>query len=216
VPSSGTFFSMATDYFSWTIPMAEADIPPDIAPDGGVLPDEIGHAMGHPHAVCTCSRNDWLHGALLLLFKELGGSTLEFLVKDPNLLPNVVETSWRQIPIADSPIQYQEVWVVTKLPHADLLSASRELDVWFARIVEEAARFEALLGGCIDPEELANWIEEAVDLRQDGVPKEDGDFATYLFCFLRALQALFQEAWELDLAVVHSRCTYLHRTVKAA
>jgi hypothetical protein len=193
--------------------MREEDIPANIAPDGGGLPDEVAHAMGHPQAVRTASRNDWLHAALLFLYKELGGAALEFLVKDPALLPNIDESAFHPVPIAGSPIQFQEVWVVTKLPHADLMSASRDIDAWFRHLKLEPMRFYGLLNG--EPEEASRWIDESVDLREEE-SRDDGDFAPYLFSFLKSLKSLLQQALELGSAVVHVRCTYLLRSVAAA
>lgn len=131
------------------------------------------------------------------------------------LLSEIDAGSFLPIPVAGSPIHYQEVWVVTRLAHANLLSASREIDAWFKRIADEPERFHFLLNGC-EAEEVTKAIDESVDLRMDGAPGEDGDFAAYLFCFLKALQAIFQEAWESESEIGYVRCTYVYRTFAAA
>lgn len=207
---------MSTPYFSWTVPIQPDALPANLTPDGGNLPDEIGHAMGHADAICTSSRNDWLHGMLRRVFDTLGGPTLAFLVKDPDSLPNIDAAAFQPVPVANSPLQYQEVWVVTKLSHADLMPALREIEGWFERITEAPASVPGLFDSDCRADEVSSAIHDAVDLRGGEAPGDDGDFAWYLFCFLRSLQALLQEAWASDSAVVHVRCTYVFRTMGAA
>ncbi len=103
--------------------------------------------------------------------------------------------------------------MITKLPRADLTRAIEEVNGWLETAAAEPGRFAGLLGDGSDAEDVAGYLSEAADLREEGAFDDDGDFAPYLFCFLKALRAVLLDARAKDLVVVHVRYVYLFREV---
>jgi hypothetical protein len=201
---------MATPYYSWTVLIPEADIPADLG-SHGELPDAVSAAMGQQGAIMATSRNDWLHSTLSEMFTTLGGSALSFLVKDPESLQNIDAEAFRPF----GGIDYQEVTVVTKLPFAEVPSAAEEVGAWLRTIATEPWRFPDLLGEDCSREDAAAAIDEAEDLR-DLNSHEDGDYAPYLFSYLKSLRTMLRDALAHEMAVVHVRFTFLFRKSPAA
>lgn len=202
---------MATTYYSWTIPMDDAEVSPDPAPNG-MLPDEIGEAMGQPGAIATGSRNDWLHFMLRKGHEALGGSELAFLIKDPESLPDINPGHFRPAGSPGSGFETQEVCVVTKLPHADIAPAIAKVDAWFEAAATRPELFPQMLGENCSREDAARAIEASMDLREE-FGNEDGDDAVYLFGFLKSLRSMMQEAMDSGMAVVHVRFSHISRRV---
>jgi hypothetical protein len=193
---------MSTDNSSWTVPLPEADLPPDSKLRENDLPEVISEAMGHPDAIVTLSRNDWLHWKLGQAFNHFGGSALAVLVQDPYTYLNIdpstsCEGSW------------QEGWVITALPNAKLGPALEELDAWLTTAATEPQLWAEIFDEGYNAESIANDLESSEDLRNEGASGVDGDCPHYLFSFLKTLRAALISARENSLALVHARYVYL-------
>lgn len=199
---------MADDYFSWTLPFSEAEIPLDLATaDGQELPDSIADAMGKPGVLRTMSRSDWLNGALVNTHSAFGGTAVTFLVKDPNSLPG---DRWvGSGPVAVGKLRYQERWLITALAHTGIPAALAEIESWLATATRHPERFIAPM--CLHPgdeELITEEARDAADLTEKGAGVE-GHRPRYFFSFLKGLRTVLHDAHARRLAVLHVRYVYL-------
>lgn len=182
--------------------MSEADLPPDSKLRENDLPEAISEAMGHPDAIVTSSRSNWLHWKLGQAFNHFGGSALEILAQDPYTYLNID-------PSTSGESSWQEGWVITALPNAKLGLAIKQLDAWLTTASTEPRRWAEIYDEGDYAENIANDLEKSEDLRNEGFCSDDGDCHYYLFSFLKSLRAALISAQENSLALVHVRHVYL-------
>jgi hypothetical protein len=199
---------MADDYWSWTIPFSEAEIPIDLATtDGHELPHSISEAMGKPSVLLTMSRSDWLNGALVNTYSAFGGTALAFLVKDPKSLPG--DRSVASSPVGVGKLRFQQRWLITALAHAGIPDALAEIESWLATATRHPERFIAPMWLHPGDEELiTEEARNAADLTEEGAGVE-GDRPMYFFSFLKGLRTVLLDAHARRLAVLHVRYVYL-------
>ncbi len=106
-----------------------------------------------------------------------------------------------------------ETFTSTVLPAADVAEAIDNVDAWLRTARLEPDHFSKVLDDCSYTGDVTNSLREALDLREEGAFKDDGDCAPHLFGFLAGLRAILLQAKDKGWAVVHVRYVFLFRSV---
>jgi len=189
---------MGTPYYTWTFPVRDFDISPNLLPKDDTAMDQVMEWMNGDDVLSSVSRDDWLTSVLANVLPCFGSKALEFLCKDYPSQPETCD-------------EYEEYWFVSQLDLKDIQAAIEDVDLL---ISEALSRPEAFVRPLLDymSEEIADAVRNAGDVRTESKEPEgedDGDGPAYFFSFLKCLRSLLVAAQTRNFSVLHVRYIYI-------
>lgn len=190
---------VATDWWSWTFPLPEADLLEGLPVfEHPLLLEYVGTGMVDHADSMTASPSDWLHGGIARMRDALGGAPSAAFLVDPQTITTRPSEPQRE--------HFVEGFLINAIRPSELAALIAMVDRWLDASSTDPRLIASLLGE--NDVFVAQEFESAAGYEPGEPYRLEGDRPQILFWFLRMLRAKVTAAQAAGCALVHVRYLY--------